>query len=79
MVAFITMNLVHVVVVVNCVSESGNQHDCNRGDGKKSTESYLIYNLLAISACAIIVLAKISEDLFIQLNRDRSIVKISIF
>ena len=34
---------------------------------------------MEVLACAIIVSFKIREDLFIQLNRDSSILKISIF
>ena len=79
MVAFLSMNLVHVIKVINCLfNHEINQH-CIRGYNELTTFEYLMYNILAISSCAVIVLAKISEDLFIQLNRDRAIVKISIF
>ena len=69
------MNLYNIIRVIRCLKQDYDNPYCVTGDGQQ----YLLYHVFAIASCAIMVLSKISEDLFIQLNRDRSIVRISIF
>lgn len=42
-------------------------------------EQYLIYYALEIIACIIMTFSRVTDDLFIQLNRERNILRISIF
>ena len=68
--AFMGFQLVHIV-----------QSYVNMRYKKKPTEfeHYCLYFLLELVSCAVMFFSKVTEDLFVMLNRERTLLKISIF
>ena len=73
MVSFLIFNMVHVLLGI-LTSRKGKDEDTFT---LKST--YLFCTGFEIIACTIFVVAKITYDLFVEFNRDKSILQISIF
>jgi len=73
MASFLIFNMVHVLLGIQ-TSRKDQEEDTST---LKST--YLFYTGFEIIACTIFVMAKITYDLFVEFNRDKSILQISIF
>lgn len=70
MLCFIVLNMIHVVInIQNYRREIENELNPNL--------MQLIYIGSEIGACSICLLAKITHDLFVELNRDKSILRVS--
>ena len=67
----------YIVITMGHVSR--NLYSITKNIELVDLEEYYIYFLLELLACAIFVVFHISDDLFVQLNRQRTLLKISIF
>ena len=73
MFSFLVLNMVHVLMSI-LADEQGTE-----GKQGNNLNEYLYYTGFEIIACTIFVMAKITYDLFVEFNRDKSILQISIF
>ena len=78
MLSFLLLNMVHVIQAIYTFKSY--EEEKAKGDlSLYPDDTYLFYIGFEILASAIFVMAKITEDLFIQFNRNRAILKVSIF
>ena len=79
MLTFIIMNLVHVVIKLNDSLKEGNDEYWWINKSTEPGWEVVSYEILEIISCGIIVASKTDEDFFDKFNRNKNILRYSIF